>query len=181
MSMYQGRLAPPPHELLTMSGRRSGRGLAPLRSVGARIHCAEASRAVSEQLFVSQPLAAIHCAPGATPIWLPAPSSPTMVPMVWVPWPLLSHGAADGPQTCGRVEPVVVVVEGAVAEVAAVLADQRRVVELDAGVDVGDDDALAADAELGPDVVGVDVGDAPLDGVDRELGGPRDLVPACRT
>ena len=79
-----------------MSGARSGRGLAPVRSVGASIHCAGGSSAASEQVFVSQPLAAIHFAPGATPIWLPAPSSPTMVPIVWVPWSLLSHGAADG-------------------------------------------------------------------------------------
>jgi len=28
----------------------------------------------------------------ATPTWLPVPSSPTMVPMVCVPWPLLSPG-----------------------------------------------------------------------------------------
>ena len=28
---------------------------------------------------------AIQRAPGATPIWLPAPSSPTMVPVTWVP------------------------------------------------------------------------------------------------
>ena len=35
----------------------------------------------------------IHFAPGATPIWLPAPSSPTAVPVVWVPWPLSSQGS----------------------------------------------------------------------------------------
>jgi hypothetical protein len=41
-------------------------------------------------------LAAIHLAPGATPIWLAPPSSPTIVPMVCVPWALLSHGVTDG-------------------------------------------------------------------------------------
>jgi hypothetical protein len=34
----------------------------------------------------------IHFAPGATPIWLPAPSSPTTVPVVCVPCALSSHG-----------------------------------------------------------------------------------------
>src|ERR1700754_2271784 len=99
MSVYHESPPPPPHELLTMSGRRSGRGFWPFRSVGARIHWPEASRAESLQVFISHPLAAIHLAPGATPISLPAPSSPTIVPIVWVPWLLLSHGAAVG-QMC---------------------------------------------------------------------------------
>ena len=51
---------------------------------------------MSEQVLLSQPLAAIHRASGATPIWFAPPSSPTMVPMVWVPWPLLSHGSSEG-------------------------------------------------------------------------------------
>ena len=135
-------------------------GFSPLRSVGSSIHSPDSMRAVS---LGQQPLAAIHRAPGATPIWLPAPSSPTIVPIVCVPWPLPSHGAS--PHSAGGVEPVVVVVERAVAVVAAVLVDERRVVELHTGVDVGDRDALAGDAELGPHVVGVDVGDAPLDDV----------------
>ena len=53
-----------------------------------------------------------------------SPSSPTIVPIVCVPWPLLSHGVrarAHG----RRVKPVVVVVEGAAAVVAAVLRDER--------------------------------------------------------
>ncbi len=45
------------------------------------------------QLLLMQPLAAIHFASGATPIWLPKPSSPIIVPMVCVPWLLLSPGA----------------------------------------------------------------------------------------
>src|SRR3990170_76560 len=50
----------------------------------------------------------IHFAPGATPIWLPAPSSPTIVPMVWVPWLLSSQGTGErgargpGPARGGR-------------------------------------------------------------------------------
>src|SRR5207247_1194363 len=91
-----------PHELLTMFGRRSGRGFWPLRSVGASTHWPEASSAAVEHELDSQPFAAIHLACGATPIWFVpgSPSSPTIVPIVCVPWPLLSHGASDGfPQT----------------------------------------------------------------------------------
>src|SRR5690606_28255402 len=71
----------------------------------------------------------------------------------------------------GGVEPVVVVVERAVPVVAAVLRDQRGVVVLHAGVDVGHHDVLAGDAVLLPDVVGVDVVDAPLDRVVGARGG----------
>src|SRR5262245_55079587 len=93
---YHGSPPPPPHELLTMSGARSGRGSWPLRSVGARIHWADESSAKSLHVFVSQPLAEMNRAPGATPIWLAPPSLPTIVPIVCVPWPLLSHGALVG-------------------------------------------------------------------------------------
>src|SRR5262245_42663059 len=58
-----GSPEPPPHELLTMSGRRSGRGLSPLRSVGARMNWPDEISAVSRQ----QPFARIHFACGATP------------------------------------------------------------------------------------------------------------------
>src|SRR6476661_8800022 len=77
-----------------MSGRRFGRGFWPLRSVGATMNWPDDRSACVEQLFVSQPLAAIHVACGATPIWFVpgSPSSPTIVPIVCVPWPLLSHG-----------------------------------------------------------------------------------------
>ena len=89
-----GSPEPPPHELLTMSGRRSGRGFWPLRSVGARIHCPDEISAVSRQ----QPLARIHFACGATPIWFVpgSPSSPTIVPIVCVPWVSVSHGSPVG-------------------------------------------------------------------------------------
>src|SRR4029079_8093452 len=59
-----GSPEPPPQELFTMSGRRSGRGLFPLESVGARIHWPDEMSAVSRQ----QPFAEIHFACGATPI-----------------------------------------------------------------------------------------------------------------
>src|SRR5690554_5520009 len=89
-------VADPPQELFTTCGRRSGSGFAPVRSVGARMNCPEDSSAACEQVRSSHPLAAIQVAPGATPIWLPLPSSPTMVPVTCVPWPLLSHGASEG-------------------------------------------------------------------------------------
>src|SRR6478609_3717836 len=91
--MY-GSLLPPPHELLTMCGRRSGRGLLPELSVGAKIHWPAARREASLQKKSSQPLAAIHCALGATPTWLPSWSSPTMVPITCVPCATLSQGVS---------------------------------------------------------------------------------------
>ena len=38
---------------------------------------------------------AIHFAPGAMPIWLPMPSSPIMVPVVWLPWESSSQGKGE--------------------------------------------------------------------------------------
>ncbi len=37
----------------------------------------------------------IHRAAGAMPIWFVPPSSPTIVPAVWVPWPWSSHGSGE--------------------------------------------------------------------------------------
>ena len=71
-----------PHELLMMLGRLLASGFWLSRSVGSSIHWPEAISAAS---LGQQPLAAIHLALGATPTWLPAPSSPTIVPIVWVP------------------------------------------------------------------------------------------------
>jgi hypothetical protein len=65
---------------------------------------------------------------------------------------------------------VVVVGEGAVAVVAAVLLHECGMVVLDAGVDAGDHDAFAGDAELIPDAGGVDVLDAPNGGGRGEVG-----------
>src|SRR6478609_11064314 len=79
-----------PQELLMMSGRLLTSGFSPSRSVGASIHSPDAISASSEG---QQPLAVIHFAPGATPIWLLPPSLPTMVPIVWVPCSSTSHGA----------------------------------------------------------------------------------------
>ena len=148
-----------------MLGRLVGSGFWPARFLGASIHWPDAISAASDG---QHPLASIQVAPGATPIWLAAPSSPTIVPIVWVPWPLVSHGALRA-GACG-VEPVVVVVERAVAVVAAVVTHEGRVLVVDAGVDARDGDPLTRHAELAPDVVGVDVGDAPLDRV-RPRGG----------
>ena len=77
-----------------MSGRRFGSGFCPLVLVGASIHWPEARSAAVSQELVAQPFDAIHFACGATPIWFGpgSPSSPTIVPIVCVPWPLLSHG-----------------------------------------------------------------------------------------
>jgi hypothetical protein len=87
--------------LLTTSGRRSGLGCVPFRFVGASTHWPAESSASKEQKFVSHPLAATHFAAGATPIWFrTAASSPTIVPIVWVPCEMLSQGAYIGlPQT----------------------------------------------------------------------------------
>ena len=69
----------------------------------------------------------------------------------------------------GRVEPVVVVVEASIVEIAAVLLHDGRMVELHAGVDVGDDDVLAPVAEGRPDIRRADVVDVPFDRVDLGL------------
>src|SRR5215470_8170919 len=61
-------------------------------SPGAMTHCAHAISDEPLQLFDSQPLHAIHFALGATPIWFAPPSLPTIVPIVWLPWPMLSQG-----------------------------------------------------------------------------------------
>ena len=80
-----------PHELLMMFGRLVTSGFSPSRSVGASIHSPDSISAASEG---QHPLAWIQVAPGATPIWLAPPSSPTIVPIVWVPWPSVSQGAS---------------------------------------------------------------------------------------
>src|SRR5262245_28105224 len=94
-SWYQGSLAGEPQELLMMFGRLDGSGSEPSSFVGASIHCALSPSATSVHTWsVSQPFAEIQRAPGATPIWRPLWSSPTMVPIVWLPCPALSHGAS---------------------------------------------------------------------------------------
>ena len=71
----------------------------------------------------------------------------------------------------GGVPPVVIVVERAAAEVAAVLVHEGRMVELNSGVDVRHHDATADDA-VRPDVIGADLLHAPL-GLGREHRGLR--------
>src|SRR6218665_482994 len=84
-----------PHELLMMSGARSGSGLFPARSVCAIIHCMHSMYVAGVPLPAFMLRQPIHLAPGATPIWLLPPSPPAKVPAVWVPWPLSSQGAGE--------------------------------------------------------------------------------------
>jgi hypothetical protein len=46
-------------------------------------------------VFASMLRQPIHFAPGAMPIWFPAPSSPIIVPVVWEPWPRSSQGNGE--------------------------------------------------------------------------------------
>src|SRR5205823_5831418 len=73
-----------------------------------------------------------------------------------------------------RVPPVVVVGEGPVVVVAAIVADEGWVGEVDAGVDRADDDPRARDP-FGPDLVRTDLGDAPLRVPGRGQDGGRRL------
>src|SRR5258705_12889422 len=82
-------------ELLITSGARSGFALSPARSVGASIHCMHSMYRAGEPTPLSMLRQPIHLAPGATPVALPAPSLPTKVPAVCVPWLSSSHGACE--------------------------------------------------------------------------------------
>ena len=68
-----------------MSGALVGSGSVPLIRVGARNHCMHSIYRAGVPKFASMLRQPIHFAPGAIPIWLPWPSSPTMVPVVCVP------------------------------------------------------------------------------------------------
>src|SRR4051812_12150896 len=74
-------------------GRLVGSGLLPLRSVGAIKNWKHSVYVEGVPVPWSMLRQPIHLAPGATPPWLPAPSSPAVVPVVWVPCPWSSHGA----------------------------------------------------------------------------------------
>ena len=65
----------------------------------------------------------------------------------------------------GWVEPVVVVIESA-ALISSILVHEGSVIVLDAGVDVGDNDAVPTVAERGPDLRRPNPIDAPLDRAD---------------
>ena len=90
-------------------------------------------------------LAAIHVAPGAMPIDVPPASPPTMTPIVAVPWPLRSVGVV-GCWPYGSNQEF---------EPPRQRAAEVRVADVDAGVEAGDDDALAGVPE-GPQGRGVD-------------------------
>src|SRR6185369_17146044 len=84
-----------PHELMVMSGALVGSGSLPLMRVGARNHCMHSMYLVGVPTPWSMLRQPIHFAPGAIPIWLPAPSSPMAVPVVCVPCPLSSQGNCE--------------------------------------------------------------------------------------
>ena len=90
-----------------------------------------------------------------------------MVPMVCVPWPWPSTGVDAPPSTA---EPVVVVVEGPAAEVAAVVGLEDLVGVADPGIDVGHHHPVPVNAQA-PHLVGVDVGDVGLDGAALGVAG----------
>ena len=72
-------------ELLVISGALVGSGSLPSIRVGARNHCMHSMYLAGVPTFASMLRHPIHFAAGAMPIWLPAPSSPTIVPVVCVP------------------------------------------------------------------------------------------------
>ena len=159
----RGRCGPPPQELLTMCGRRSGRGFCAVQ-VGGRQHplAGRQQRGVASRCWISQPLAAIHWAPGATPIWLRRRRRRPWCPSCGCRARCCRTGPRRVAADPGRVEPVVVVVEGAVAVVAAVLVDQRRVVERTPVSMLPTTMPSPSNAELLPDAVGTDVGRCPI-------------------
>src|SRR5262245_21206227 len=100
-SMYHESCCPPLQELLTASGAFVQSGWVPSVRVGHVMNSAQVRSANSEHEFDSQPLHAIHSAPGALPMSFvkgPGPSPPTIVPIVCVPWPLLSQATFGSEQ-----------------------------------------------------------------------------------
>jgi hypothetical protein len=84
-----------PQLLFMTSGRRSGFGFWLFRSVGAMNHWKHSVYVSGRPTPWSMLWQPIHLAPGATPIWLPEPSSPEVVPVVCVPWASSSHGSGE--------------------------------------------------------------------------------------
>src|SRR6267143_442029 len=82
-------------ELLVISGAFVGSGSPPPIRVGARNHCMHSMYLAGVPALASMLRQPIHFAPGAIPIWLPAPSSPTIVPVVWLPWARSSQGSGE--------------------------------------------------------------------------------------
>src|SRR2546430_9834345 len=82
------------HELLMATGALAGSGFCPSRFHGAIMNSRQpmyVSGVPSPLEFIDRH--PIHLAPGATPIWFVPPSSPMIVPTVWVPWPFGPTGA----------------------------------------------------------------------------------------
>ena len=102
--------------------------------------------------LVAIPIVAGHCAHRVRPVAV-----------------VVAGDERRGPAHVGRVEPAVVVVEIAGAEIASVLVDEGGMIELDTGVDAGDDDTFAAVAERRPHERRPDPIDAPLDPADLRL------------
>src|SRR6266496_163375 len=82
-------------ELLVMSGALVGSGLPPPIWVGARNHSIHSMYLAGVPALASMLRQPIHFAPGAIPIWLPAPSSPMAVPVVCEPWKKSSQGNGE--------------------------------------------------------------------------------------
>ena len=85
VSAAQPSLGGQPQLLFITCGRSSGFGFWPLRSVGAMKNWKHSVYVAGVPFPWSMFRQPIHLAPGATPIWLPAPSSPDVVPVVCVP------------------------------------------------------------------------------------------------
>src|SRR5262245_66151417 len=87
------------YELPITFGRLDGSGLAPFRSVGARKNCRHSMYVLGRPTPSSMFRHAIHRARGATPIWLPLPSSPSAALIGCVPCempPTLSSSQGAG-------------------------------------------------------------------------------------
>jgi len=72
----------------------------------------------------------------------------------------------EGNRRTARVVPVVVM---RACFGTTILVDKGRVIGLDAGVDIGNDDALPLDIEVNPDLIGANFGDALFDSINRDI------------
>src|SRR5450432_2005807 len=91
----QPSLAGQPQELLMTLGDLDGSGFRFARFVGAMNHSKNSVYVAGVPAPWSMLRQPIHFAEGATPILLAPPSSPTIVPIVWVPWPKSSQGTGE--------------------------------------------------------------------------------------
>ncbi len=72
-----------------------GSGFCPARFVGATNHWKHSAYVAGVPFPWSMFRQPIHFAWGAMPIWFVPPSSPTIVPMVWVPCSSSSQGTGE--------------------------------------------------------------------------------------